>query len=358
MITTKESNHKNLAPKKGSPIMRRNKMKAKRLLCLLMAVTMVLGFTACGDTTEPAPAPAPSTDNTAPADDGVDVSTLKVGVVMKSFDEFQQAVMDGAVDAAIELGIPKENVTTVAPNNESEIMSQVTMVEDLIAKGVDILLISVNQADTVMNVLQSAADKGVKIVTVDTDAPDFKDKVTYIGTNNEDAAYTGALEFLDSLPANSNVVILRGKLGDVNHEARTVGLTKAIEEKGHTVLEVQDANCESDKAANAMEAFLTKFPGEINAVMVTSDSMAIGAAQAIKGAGVDGISICGFDGFQAAIDLVETGDISMIIAQKPYFMGYEGVMDGFGSLNGETYDSYINPGIAMINSSNVSEFKK
>lgn len=286
------------------------------------------------------------------------VSELKVGVVMKSFDEFQQAVMDGATAAVVEAGIPEENVTCVAPNNESEIMAQVTSVEDMISQNVDILLVAANQADTLMNPLTTAAEKGIKIVMVDTDAPDFTEKVTYIGTDNYEAGYEGAKEFGTRLGGGKNVVILRGKLGDPNHEKRTEGLIAGLEETGNTVLETQDANCESDKAANAVEAFMTKYPDQIDAVMVTSDSMAVGAAQAIKAAGLgDRIQVCGFDGFQAAIDLVGTGEISMIIAQRPEEIGRKGIECGLGALEGETYDSYINTGIEIIDSSNYQDYQ-
>lgn len=334
----------------------------KKIICCALTLSLVVVCAACGNTTT---ASSSKSEDTKAASEmqsestNIDVSNLKVGVVMKSFDEFQQSVMDGAKDAAIELGIPEKNITMVAPTNETEVMAQVTMVEDLISKDIDILILAVNQEDTLMNALNSAADAGIQIVFADTQAESFDRAVTYIGTDNKSAAYEGALAFGDTIEAGSNVVILRGKLGDVNHEARTNGLTQALEEKGHTVLEVQDANCETDKAASAMEAWITKYPGGIDAVMVTSDSMAVGAAQAIKGAGLyDDIQICGFDGFQSAISLVQTGEISMIIGQKPYGMGYDAVKCGFGALNGETYDSYINPGIVIINNENYEEFLK
>lgn len=227
---------------------------AKRWIGILLVITMALTLGACGGGTDNA-----GDAGSTPAADGgeKEVSSLKVGIVMKSFDEFQQAVIDGAKAGAKEAGIPDANVTAVAPNNESEIMAQVQSVEDLIAKNVDILLVAANQADTLMNVLTTAAEKGIKIVMVDTDAPDFKEKVTYIGTDNYEAAYEGAKEFGTRLGGGKNVVILRGKLGDTNHEKRTEGLVAGLEETGNTVLETQDANCESDKAANAMESFIT-----------------------------------------------------------------------------------------------------
>ncbi|MGL6202656.1 MAG: sugar ABC transporter substrate-binding protein [Lachnospiraceae bacterium] len=330
----------------------------KKMSILVLMICMVVNLEACGESSSD----TESTSTSAEAQGGndtSDVSDLKVGVVMKSYDEFQQLVMDGAKEAALELGIAEENITQVAPNNESDVMAQVTMVEDLISKDIDILVLAVNQEDSLLNVLDSAKEKGIQIVFADTQAESFEGAVTYIGTDNKSAAYEGGLIFAEELEENSNVVILRGKLGDVNHEARTEGLVEALEEQGHTVLEVQDANCETDKAASVMEDLLTKYPNQIDAVMVTSDSMAVGAAQAVKGTGVaDSIKICGFDGFQSAISLIETDEITMIIGQKPYEMGYEAVKCGVEAVDGTTFDSYINPGIVMITSDNYKDYLK
>ncbi len=337
----------------------------KKLLSILLAGTMVIALSGCGKNAGSAESAdsgssKESTGETSdsPSEeqgDDKDVSELKIGIVMKSSDEFQNAVVEGAKAAAVEAGVPEGNFTAVASNSESDSMQQVTAIEDMVSNGVDILLNACQEENALRTPLQNAADKGVKVVMVDTDCASFEDKVTYIGTDNYQAAYEGAEEFASRLEKGSNVVILRGKLGDVNHEKRTEGLTDALEEAGMNVLEAQDANCETDKAANAMESFLTKYAGKINGVMVTSDSMAVGAAQAIKSAGAKDIKICGFDGFQSAIQLVDTGEIEMIIAQTPYQMGYDSVNCGLGALEGETYDSYISAGIEIIDSSNYKE---
>ena len=286
-----------------------------------------------------------------------DISEIKVGVVMKSSDEFQNAVVEGAKDAFIEAGGTEANFKNVASTSESDAMQQVTAIEDMVANQTDILLCSCQEENALKGALQAAIDAGVQVVMVDTDNESIDGKVTFIGTDNYAAAYDGATAFAETLEEGSNVVILRGKLGDVNHESRTSGLQDALEEAGMNVLEVQDANCETDKAANIMEQFISKYD-DIDAVMVTSDSMAVGAAQAIKGAGVEGVKVCGFDGFQSAIQLVETGEISMIIGQKPYSIGYMGTVCGLGAMAGNSYEEYINPGIQIIDSSNYEEFLK
>jgi ribose transport system substrate-binding protein len=290
-------------------------------------------------------------------------SNVKIGVVMKSFDEFQTALINGAVDQAVSMGVKKENVITLAPKNESDVVGQVQMIENCIARGVNILVLSAENPDTVNAPLLAAAKKGIKIVCADTDAPKFKNanKVTYIGTDNYVAAHSGAAIFLKRYcKKGDNIVVLRGKLGDTNHDARTKGLRDAIKEAGCNLLDIQDANCEADRAANIMENFLTKYGDKINGLMVTSDNMSVGAITSIKAANkTNQIAVCGFDGFQVSIKCVADGTEKMIIAQKPYWMGQEAVKDGMAALlKGKTFKPYINPGIQIIDKKNYKNFLK
>jgi len=134
----------------------------------------------------------------------------------------------------------------------------------------------------------------------------------------------------------------------------------AIKEAGMNVLEVQDANADTDKATSVMENMITKYGDKINALMVTTDSMAVGGVTALKAANKIGqVKVCGFDGFQVSIKMIEEGSEQMIIAQKPYWMGQEAVKNGVAALlEGKTFDKYINPGIQIIDASNYKEFLK
>jgi ribose transport system substrate-binding protein len=288
---------------------------------------------------------------------------LKIAVIMKSFDEFQKQVIAGATDQAVKLGVKKGNVIALAPKNESGLMEQVQMIENCISMGVNIIVLSAQNPDIVNEPLAKASAAGIKIVMADTDAPKFKDpnKVTFIGTDNYAAAHDGAVEFIKRfMKRGQNVVILRGKLGDTNHNARTNGLKDACKENGINVLEIGDANCEPEKAAEMMENFITKYGDKINGLLVTSDNMSVAAIEAIKAANkMDKIVVCGFDGFQTSIKCVAEGTEKMIIAQKPYWMGEEAVRDGIAALlEGKTFPEYINPGIAVIDGKNYKEFLK
>jgi ribose transport system substrate-binding protein len=318
----------------------------KKLVCLLIAAFLAI-----------------STGGTAIASaaDAPDPADLKVGVVMKSFDEFQNAVIAGVIDEAVKYGAKKENVTALAPKNESDLEGQVKMIENCVAQGVNILVLAAQHPDIVNAPLATASAQGIKIVLADTDAPKFNDpnKVTYIGTDNYAAAHDGAVEFIKRyLKSGDAIVILRGKYGDTNHDARSRGLEDACREGGIDILEVQDANCEAEKAASIMENLITKYGDKINGLLVTSDNMSVGAITSIKAVNmIDKIAVCGFDGFQVSIQCVADGTEKMIIGQKPYWMGQEAFKAGVAALyKGEAFPAYINPGISIIDESNYKEF--
>ena len=55
------------------------------------------------------------------------------------------------------------------------------------------------------------------------------------------------------------------------------GYRSAVEQAGGTVLEVQYCDAQPDRAAAAMEAVMQKYPQGVDAVLVTSDDMALAA---------------------------------------------------------------------------------
>lgn len=59
------------------------------------------------------------------------------------------------------------------------------------------------------------------------------------------------------------------------------GYRSAVEQVGGTVLEVQYCDAQPDRAAAAMEAVMQKYPQGVDAVLVTSDDMALAAIKCI-----------------------------------------------------------------------------
>ncbi len=90
---------------------------------------------------------------------------ISIGVVYKqSGNPFFQAGVKGFEEAQAELGFTFEHNGPADSSNEG----QIQIIEGYIQKGVDAIAISANDAAGVVSVLQSAKDKGIKVVSWDS----------------------------------------------------------------------------------------------------------------------------------------------------------------------------------------------
>ncbi|MFR0923943.1 MAG: sugar ABC transporter substrate-binding protein [Butyricicoccaceae bacterium] len=122
------------------------------------------------------------------------------------------------------------------------------------------------------------------------------------------------------------------------------GYRSAVEQAGGTVLEVQYCDAQPDRAAAAMEAVMQKYPQGVDALLVTSDDMALAAIKCIwdnNSAAYQKTVICGFDGNQAAVEALDRGELTVDIAQQGYEMGYKAVEAALDALEGKSVESVI-----------------
>ncbi|PLV57744.1 substrate-binding domain-containing protein [Erwinia sp. E602] len=140
-------------------------------------------------------------------------------------------------------------------------------------------------------------------------------------SNDELGGYLEAKAVLDKLDCRKNkvnVVIIEGPKGGSGEIQRGKGNDKAIAECGAgqvTVLERKTANWSRAEAQPLMENWLQKHRGKINGVIGQNDEMALGAIEAIKGAGlnVKDFAIAGVDGVSDAIHAVQAGEMVSIL---------------------------------------------
>jgi len=330
----------------------------KRVISILLAMSMVFAMTACGgnDSDSASTDAGTSTDNSAETEsteDSASGETIKVGFVVKSLaDQYWFLVKAGAQAAADENGV---ELQFVAPNSESDVQKQVENIETLLASGIDVLCIAPSNDETVLPALQNAVDQGVKVIAIDTDSS-LEDKISFIGTGNEEAAYEGAVWAGEQIGEGSTAIILRGRLGDSTHDQRQAGLEKGLKEAGVEIVETQAADSEEETAMSVTENLLQKYP-DVDLVITTADSMATGAYNAIQQAGASA-QVYGFDGTIPVSEKVAAGEVLGTTAQSPYDMGVLGVETAVKVMNGEEVEEVINSGQTIVSKENAAEFVK
>lgn len=267
--------------------------------------------------------------------------------------EYWQTVKSGIDKAAEELGM---TIEVQGPAAETEIQEQVSQIETQLGQQPDAIIIAPDDGDAVIGAIENSGFEGV-VVACDTDIK-YEKEVSYVGTSNEEAAYSGGVYGIAINGENTKALIIYGQEGDNTSNARKAGYERALAEAGLEPVDTISGNNTTDGATRAMEDMLNNHPDGINLVLCHNDDTAFGALNAIQAAGVEGITIIGFDGNQSAIESIRDGGITATIAQQPAEMGYQAVMTTLAALKGEEVEAFVSIPTAIIDASNYADYLK
>jgi len=318
-------------------------MKYGSIMAMLMLILAACGAPAAQPTAAPAAPP------TAPA------AAVKILISMKGpggGNPFWAAVEKGALDAGTALGV---DVSVQAPPAESDVAAQIAQIEDALTKGVTGIAIAPTDPAALAPVIQKALDAGVKVVFIDTKGQN--EGVTFIGTDNQAGAALAGDYICKTLKPGDKVAILQGIITQSTGKARADGAKAALTACGLDVVAEVPAEWDRANGLAAMEDILTKNP-DLKGVFGSNDNMALGAAEAIKNAGLTGtILVVGFDANPDAAAAILAGDMAASVAQAPGNMGKLGVESLLSLINGDTLDAVIDTGTELVTKDNAAKYQ-
>lgn len=337
----------------------------KKWIVTLLIAAMAFSVTGCSSkTSEPATTEATAAtaekkeeaaaeESTEPAEEG---KQYEIAFSLKTVtnDAFQRGIAD-AIQANVEAAGHK--FTLVTAGDETAVSTQVTQIEDLIAKKVDAIIVNPMDANAVVPALQKAKDAGIPVVLVDSTIAEGNEElyVTYVGTDNYNAAKIGAEKLTETLGGTGKVIIVRGANGNSVGDARVEGFKAGLGE-GIEIVGEQPGDWSNDVAKQVTENMLQANP-EVDGLFTASDVMVDGILQAMEDAGREGIQIMSFDGSDDGKALVEEGLVLGTMAQFPDEMGKIAVETLIGVLDGTTdpasVEKYIDSGTECITSENL-----
>lgn len=288
------------------------------------------------------------------AGDAADEEKVRVGFVPKSLNqEFWVNTKKGAEAAAG----GKVEVITQAAGSDLEIQEQIDIVENLLVQEIDALAIAPSSSDLLLPVLEQAT-KDVPVVLFDSDIPGWKDKVSYVGTENFEAAKLAGEYIAKQLKDGGELAVIAGIPGSEIGIERVDGMKKGLEEARSKVEVVKEVpgNFDREQAVGAMEDILQTNP-DIDAVFCANDQMALGAVESIAARDKqEQILLVGFDGALEATQKIISGDMDATVSQDPYAMGKRGVETAVAKLRGEPVKRKINTGTQLIEGSNAERY--
>lgn len=271
--------------------------KSKKLLALL--IVAVLGFTGCG--------------RGDAKTEGTKETTKEKLVIGMSFQEMENPyfiTMNEAVEEAAEA----VNATLIVTDAKHDVVKQTSDIEDMIQKGVKILLLNPTDSKGIETAVIAAKKAGVIVVCIDAEASGPID--SFVGSKNYDAGYQAGKQMAKDLGEKGKVAVLNG-IPVVPILERVKGFEAAMKEYPNMkIVDTQNGQQERSKAMTVTENMMQTTP-DLDAIFSVNDTGSLGSVAAIESSGKD-IGVYSVDGAPEAVKAVLEGKIfKCTVAQFP-----------------------------------------
>jgi len=261
---------------------------------------------------------AASTDTNASTN--VEEAVYRIGVIAKSnSNPVFQAAKNGAMEAGKRLSNQLndariEILWQTPPMEDAQVQAQ--YVEQLVSSGVDGIAISCTDANLLTGALKAAVDKGVVVVTFDSDAPE-SGRMAYYGVDDFEAGKEVMRQLATVMGSEGKVAVLTGNPAATNLQARVNGVVEQAKEyEGISAPEVFSFMPETaTEAAAKMQQVQTANPD------ITGWAL-VGGWPLYTDNALDGIyenaKIVSMDPLPLPLEYAKKGQVQVLVGQ-PYF---------------------------------------
>ena len=287
---------------------------------------------------------------------------IKIGFLPGVVDPFYQVMQIGVETAAKDLGV--EVVTQVPPTWGVDV--QTPILDSMIARGdLNYIITAPTDKDQMVGPLKAALDAGIKIITVDTYLGDgdyvngpVKFPISYIGSDNTEGGRIAARGLAKAIGGKGAVYINSTNPNVSSVEGREKGFKEVMTKEFPNIKVLgPDYNLDDPNKATQQTAALLEREPQLAGVFGTNVFSAQGAGAAVVNAGLGGhVQVVAYDATKLAIELMNKGVVSLVLAQKPFDMGYMAVQFATADAAGVTsLPRRVETGFAIIDIDNVKD---
>ncbi len=322
----------------------------KKLIALLLAMVMVLGLVACGDS-------------------GSDVTTYKIGVAIYAYNDNFMTLYRQEIEAylkSLETDTMKFEVTMVDGNNDMN--TQSSQIDNFITQKMDAIILNLVQTSSADQLIDRIVEADIPLVLINREPLAYDEdgntldeayegilnnaKVCYVGADaRQSGTYQG--EIVANLDNKGDMngdgvvkyIMIQGDPENIDAQYRTEFSVKALDDAGiaNECLMSYVGNWDQTKGQEYTASALTQFGNDLDLVFCNNDAMALGAATAIEQAGRvvgEDILLLGVDALDEAVERVGNGTMTGTVLNDHIGQSHKAVDVVLSLLKGETIENY------------------
>jgi ribose transport system substrate-binding protein len=268
-------------------------------------------------------------------------------------DQFYVTMQCGAQQAAQAAGATLE----VAAPDEFDASLQTPVVNAVVAKKPDAILVAPTDTKAMIPPLTQAKAAGIKLVFVDTTTENGAELAeSEIASDNLEGGREAARALARLTGEKGSVLVVNVKPGISTTDARAKGFEEELKNfPNMKSIGVEYSNDKPEVAAAKATAALAAHP-DLAGIFGTNLFSAEGAATGLRSAGASQkVKIVGFDAGPKQVEDLEQGIVQALIAHKPADIGKAGVEQAIAALKGEPVQKKIGTGFVVVTKENMND---
>ncbi len=321
--------------------MRRGRLR----LMAAVAALPLLGIVACSSSSSSTSTPSSAASSAGKA--------LTIAVVPKAIGfDFWTHVEAGAKCAAAKLGNVTIDWNGVAA--ETDVTGQVSMLNGYIDRGVNGLIYAATDVKALLPV--TARAQAARIPVFNIDSGTTPQQVPLFATDNLKGAHDVAALMNTYLKGHGNVALIEFQPGTMTDNQRKQGFVQGLTAYPglHLVADQADGS-DASRALTVTNDILTANPN-LNGIFGSNEPSVIGASQAVKQRHLSGkIVMVGWDAAPDEVAALQSGEISALIVQNPFRMGFDSVIAMTEHIRKGVSVSNADTGVYVVTKQNMSQ---
>lgn len=259
-----------------------------------------------------------------------------------------------------------ETIDAVVLDAGGDVARQIAQVEDLIQQNVDAIVIWPTNGEAVIPAVRKAHKAGIPVIVTNSNIAEagFDFVKSFSGPDNITQGSRSAEIMCDKfkdmgIETTAQVVQISGQPGYTTAIERQKGFDDRLPEvcPDVAIVETQPGDWNREKSQKVMEAFLVKYD-TIDGVYAGDDNMGVGALNAAKAAGREGIIFVGATNFAVGYEAMEQGEYWGSIYQSPVDDAHAAIKTAVDVLSGKDVPFLNYFDTPKITQANMTEFTK
>jgi ribose transport system substrate-binding protein len=333
-------------------------MRWRGALGLAVVLVAAVSLAACGSSSSSSSgasagsSSAGTSSAAASGSSGSSGSKYTIAVVPKSVGLFYWGTVHaGAAAAAKALGV---SIIWKGTETETDVSGQVNILQDFINRHVSGIAFAATDAHGLVGTAQAAAKANIPVVNIDSGLTPQTPPL--VATDNIAAAAKAADILAQQIGDSGDVALLPFVPSAATSIQRQQGFEQELKKYPNIhLVAVQYDQSDINTALSEMENILTSHPN-LKGVFAANEPGVIGVVHALLERGLVGkVKVVGFDNAPDEVSALAQGQVSALIVQDPYKIGYQGVTEVVDLLQHKTVPHSLDTGEIVATKANMNQ---